>query len=199
VAVEDARGPFTLRSGNESFHERGAARDFALLDFWRWSASALVGNALRGRLAEFLVARALGASLTTAREEWTAYDVQAPGGARIEVKSAAYLQSWPQGRPSQIRFDIAPKRAWDPLTNELAAHATRSSDAYVFALLATRERAALDPLDLTQWRFWALATRDLHRRLGAQKTIGLTALEKATGAGVAFDEIARAVAAALKA
>lgn len=41
-------------------------------------------NNVRGDLAEFLVARAVGA--TGPRVEWDAYDVLAPDGTRIEVK-----------------------------------------------------------------------------------------------------------------
>lgn len=61
-------------------------------DFWRFALSDLRMNNTRGYLAEFIVARAVGA--TTTRVEWDSYDVLAPSGARIEVKSSAYLQVW---------------------------------------------------------------------------------------------------------
>ena len=58
--------------------------DLTLLDFWSWSASDLVSNATRGRLAEFIVANALGVE-SGIREEWAAYDLATATGIKIEV------------------------------------------------------------------------------------------------------------------
>ena len=33
--------------------------NYKVIDFWKWSVSDLVSNATRGRLAEFIVAKAL--------------------------------------------------------------------------------------------------------------------------------------------
>jgi hypothetical protein len=68
------------KTGGECFHANGFAAGFTLLDFWRWSASDLVGNVTRGTLAEFIVARALGSSTLNPREEWAAYDLVTPEG-----------------------------------------------------------------------------------------------------------------------
>jgi hypothetical protein len=65
-----------------------------LLDFWQWAYSDLLSNTNRGRLAEFIVARALSLGLTDVRIEWDAVDLVTPTGVKVEVKSAAYLQSW---------------------------------------------------------------------------------------------------------
>ncbi len=48
----------------------------------------------------------------TPRVEWDAVDLRYRGHG-IEVKSAAYLQSWAQTKPSTITFDVARKRGWD--------------------------------------------------------------------------------------
>lgn len=48
--------------------------------------SDLRTNNTRGYLAEYLVAKAVGA--TTCRVEWDTYDVLTPEGPRVEVKSA---------------------------------------------------------------------------------------------------------------
>ena len=53
------------------------------------------------------------------RAEWDAYDLVAPGGTTVEVKSAAYLQSWAQNALSSICFDVAPSRAWSAATTTL--------------------------------------------------------------------------------
>ena len=46
------------KTGAEPFTAGETPLGFAVLDFWQWSNSNLVGNALRGHIAEFLVARA---------------------------------------------------------------------------------------------------------------------------------------------
>lgn len=60
--------------------------------------SDLRTNNVRGYVAEFLVAQAVGAD--AARVEWDPWDVAAPDGTRIEVKSSGYLQAWAQTRLS---------------------------------------------------------------------------------------------------
>lgn len=85
-------------TGDEPF--RGL--DATVRDFWAYAMSDLLMNNVRGYLAEFLVAKAVGASGT--RVEWDAYDVLTPAGVRVEVKSADYLQAWAQRRLSRISF-----------------------------------------------------------------------------------------------
>lgn len=91
------------KTGSEVFHASRQALGFALHDFWRWSVSDLVSNATRGRLAEFIVASALGIS-SDVRDEWSPYDLLSPEGLKIEVKSAAYIQSWHWSYP--FRYPI---------------------------------------------------------------------------------------------
>ena len=104
------------KTGLEHFRSGREPLPFDLLGFWQWSASDLASNALRGRLAEFLVAQALGVSHGV-RAEWDAYDLRSQDGITVEVKSAAYFQTWAQSAPSKIGFDIAPTRAWNSTTN----------------------------------------------------------------------------------
>jgi hypothetical protein len=165
----------TRKIGTQRFHAGPTDLGFDLLSFWQWSASELVCNALRGQLAEFLVAQALGIAHGL-RVEWDAYDLRTAGGLMIEVKSAAYLQTWAQKGLSTISFDIAPTRLWDPKTNEMASEARRQADLYVFALLAHRDKSTIDPLDLSQWVFYPLTTKTLDDRLPNQRQLSLSAL-----------------------
>ncbi len=48
------------KTGNESFSNNQKTLPFNVWDFWKWSVSDLLSNATRGRLAEFIVATALG-------------------------------------------------------------------------------------------------------------------------------------------
>ena len=87
------------KTGEDPFHIEGKPLDQNLLSFWQWSGSDLVGNTMRGVLAEYIVSSALGESHGH-REEWDAYDIETKEGIKIEVKSAAYIQTWAQNKPS---------------------------------------------------------------------------------------------------
>ena len=163
-----------------------------VLDFWRWSSSDLVGNALRGIFAEYLVASALGLA-KTCRVEWDAFDLSTPNGLRIEVKSAAYLQSWQQKALSQIRFGIAPTRAFDTATNSYTSFSARQADVYVFCLLHHQDKATVNPLDMSQWTFYLLPASTLEARHPFQKTISLASLLKTNPVRCAYEELASAI------
>jgi hypothetical protein len=183
------------RSGDEPFHAAGRPAGFDVAAFWRWSASDLCSNVLRGVLAEYLVARAIGAPSST-RTEWDACDLVSATGVKVEVKSAAYLQSWTQRVPSAISFDIAAKCGWDAATNTYATTPCRPADVYVFAVLAHLDKATLDPLDLTQWHFYVVSGRALEANFGAQKNIALSSLARLSPKPVLYDDLSMAVAAA---
>lgn len=188
--IDNPFGPLAVqrKRGDEPLHNAGTPLGPTLLHFWQWMASDLANNAMRGTLAEFLVATALGAANGT-RVEWDAYDIRTPSGLKVEVKSAAYLQSWAQSRPSTISFAIPPTFGWDAEANTVSAERRRQADLYVFALLAHREKATLDPLDVSQWRFFVLPTAVLDARFPTQKTITLSTLLYAGATEVRFDTL----------
>jgi hypothetical protein len=186
------------KTGAERFRCGPELLPFDLLSFWQWSASDLASNALRGRVAEFLVAQALSVA-DGLRADWDAYDLRSRGGATIEVKSAAYLQTWAQKAPSVISFDIALTRFWDPVTNVMAAEVRRQADIYVFALLAHRDKATLDPMDVSQWVFFVLPTAVLNARVPSQKQIGLLGLRSLGPIECSFGQLREAVEAAAQA
>lgn len=142
-------------------------------EFWEWAYDDLLTNTTRGVLAEYIVAKALG-TLDRKRVEWDNYDLRVDG-IGVEVKSAAYVQSWP-ARPSTIAFGIGPTKGWDASTNTYAASAGRSADVYVFCLLNGTDRERVDPLDVTQWTFYVLPTSVIDREVPMQKRIGLRPL-----------------------
>jgi len=185
------------RIGNEPFHQSGQNLGFDIAGFWRWAASNLASNVWRGVLAEYLVARALGLDVdAVVRTEWDACDIRTPNGLRIEVKSAAYVQTWHQRDPSTVRFTIAMKRGWDASTNTTAPAPCRDSDVYVFALLAHADKAALDPLNVAQWEVFVASARALDTTFGTQKSIGLSSLHRLAPEPVAFSALRGAVATA---
>ena len=176
------------KTGQEHFRSSSDPLGFQLLDFWRWSGSDLVGNTARGILAEYLVARALG-SAQPSRHEWLPFDVLGAGGLRVQVKSAAYLQSWYQSKPSRIAFSIRATRSWNPKTNALAANPTRECDLYVFALLAHRDKITLDPMDVAQWQFYVLSRADIDGYARSQHSITLPSLERCGARSVGYAEL----------
>lgn len=162
-------------------------------DFWSYAMSDLRVNNVRGYLAEFLVARAVGA--TGSRVEWDAYDVLAPGGIKIEVKSSAYLQVWDQWRPSRIVFTGLTGRTWTPQTGE-SPEASYNADVYVFCVHTAQDHADYDPLDVDQWEFY-VSSRAAVEGLG-QKAVSLAALRTIASGPVGYSTLADTVAMATK-
>jgi hypothetical protein len=143
--------------------------------FLRWNSGHLLENHTRGAYAEWLVHQALGLDPGEHRIEWADVDVT-DGAVTLEVKSAAYVQSWPQEGPSVISFPIE----------------QRAATAYVFCLLAEQDPERVDPQDRRQWQFWVVPTGRLH---GGRKSIGLQPLIRAHGEGISYEELSDCIAA----
>lgn len=189
--------PVTRRTGQEPFHRSGVSIDHPLLDFWQWSASDVLGNTARGILAEYIVALDLGVAASV-WSSWDPFDITARDGTKIEVKSAAFLQTWRQKEFSKILFGIAPTRAWNLDSGQFMKTKKRWSDVYVFCILTTKERDKIDPLDLDQWDFYVLPTSVLDRRVPDQKTIGLNSLSRLGATKTHFGEIGLNITACLQ-
>ncbi len=191
---DDMRALSVLRkTGAERFHAAGTELPFDLLDFWRWYCSDITSNVTRGVIAEYIVAQALGV-MGGVRMEWDAFDLTTRDGVRVEVKSAAYLQSWHQTKHSAISFSIQPTIGWNASTNEYGSERKRQADIYVFALLAHRDKHTLDPLDVVQWEFFVVPTRLLDARFPTQARIALSTLLALQPARATFETLTPAVA-----
>src|SRR4051812_1073017 len=95
--------------------QRLADPEASVGDFWAWAFSDLRQNSVRGHLAEYIVAMALGVHLEV-RSAWDDHDLKladllvprSSGGgrtaARLQVKSSGYLQAWPQQQLSMVSF-----------------------------------------------------------------------------------------------
>jgi hypothetical protein len=166
----------TRKSGQERFRVNGTDAGVDLVTFWQWSASDLVDNTMRGVLAEFIVAKALDLVGDRPRESWAQFDLQTRDGVKVEVKSAAYLQSWAQKRLSRIEFSYRATRGFDADTNKTEDVPLRHADVYVFALLRHKDKGSIDPTNLDQWQFFVAATNAIAQRERSQHSIGLTAL-----------------------
>ena len=178
--------PTRLMSGAEPI----AGTDAALSDFWAWALSDLRSNTTRPMLAEFLVARALGVA-GAPRIEWHPHDVETADGLRVEVKSGAYLQSWPQRALSRITFGSLNAGLLDETTNSYSAERGYNADVYVFAVLRATEHAAYDALDTASWDFW-VAPRNVIASTG-QRSLTLRRVEKLAAGPVVYSALAKAI------
>lgn len=127
-------------------------------------------------LAEFLVGHTLGV-VGSPRIEWDAIDFTYLG-KKIEVKSAAYQQSWKQDKPSVISFDIAKKKAWHADTNTYEKEVVRSSDFYVFCLDPIYEEELTGRLDINSWEFYVIPTGMINKEFKDQKNVRLSRIRK---------------------
>ena len=166
-----AQSKVVKKLGTESFSFQDKKLSLTVLDFWQWSSSDLLGNALRGKLAEFIVASAIDC-LDSLRVEWDDFDLITKNSIKIEVKSSAYLQSWEQSKFSKISFGIQPTG----VSQSNSQSKVRKSDIYIFCLLAHKDKNTVNPLCLEQWEFYVLPTKVFNERMPEQKTITLSSL-----------------------
>ena len=176
------------KTGKETFYLDGKKLPLDVLSFWKWSSSELLGNALRGVLAEFIVASTIDI-LDKPREEWDAYDLKTKTGLKIEIKSSSYLQSWEQVELSKIIFGIQPTSDWDYSINKRSKEKMRQSDIYIFCVLSHKDKSSVNPLDLSQWDFYILETKVLNEKVKTQKTITLSSLLKLNPIKIKYDNL----------
>ena len=162
------------------------------MSFWQWSSSELLGNTLRGILAEFIVASTIDI-LDKPREEWDAYDLKTKNGLKIEIKSSSYLQSWEQTELSKIIFGIQPTSNWDYSTNKRSEVKIRQSDVYIFCVLSHKDKNTVNPLNLNQWDFYILETKVLNEKVKTQKSITLSSLLKLNPIKIKYDGLKREI------
>ena len=176
-----------IKKGTENFNYKNQKLDFTLTDFWSWNQSNLIENRTRGILAEFIVKQALNIQKGT-RVEWDCYDLITEKEIKIEVKSAAYIQSWDQKEYSPIKFGIN-KTISDPSNPDYDGKYRRWSHCYIFCLLHHKDQKTINPLDLDQWTFYVLKTDILNKKTPNQKTIGLNSLLKLKPTKCNFNEL----------
>lgn len=169
------------KSGNEDFINKGKSIGTTMLDFWQWAYSDTMGNAERGKIAEFIVAQAVGIPVKNSdnlSDPWGKFDLESPNGIKIEVKASGYIQSWAQEYESKLIFGISETLGWDALTSKFEEEKKRQSDVYVFCVFKHKEAETLNPLQLEQWDFYVISTKILNEKVKMQKSISLNKLIK---------------------
>ncbi len=180
------------KTGNEYLIQKGNPLENNVIEFWQWACSDLASNTMRGIFAEYIVACALKIDMGI-KPDWNAYDLVTKSGIKLEIKSAAYLQTWKQPKLSNISFDISPTKGWDASTNIYSNEIKRQADIYIFCLLKHQDKSTLNPLDLDQWIFYLLPTITLNEKKPNQQKIGLSPLLKLNPMVATFAEISSTI------
>ncbi|MDL2717682.1 MAG: hypothetical protein PT977_08010 [Acidobacteriota bacterium] len=175
-------------TGSEPFRRSTEPMGLTLLDFWRWSESDLLNSQTRSRLAEFIVATALGARAEGPRDERSALELVTPDDVEVRVKSGSFLKSFRQQDLSKVVFipQVRPRPG-------ASLGAARRPLVHVFALLDSVERASVDPLDLGQWRFFVPPTSKLEALTKEQHALTVPRLDELSMGSVAFEDLEVAV------
>jgi hypothetical protein len=147
------------------------------LDFWRWAYSDLMQNITRGYVAQFIVAWSLQVD-TSPNNPWLPYDVKAPNGKRIEVKSTAHLQAWKhaEGKCKPL-FVLKKKR---PYSDEegLGKLPQWNADIYILSYYFWQNMETADIMNLDHWKFWVFSLGELLEVLRGKQSITAKSLER---------------------
>ena len=175
-------------NGTEKFEFNGKELGYDFLDFWKFHYSNIYD--IQGKIAEFIVARALGIHQSQNDKYWTLWDLTYHG-LRIEVKETSYYHSFNQeGKVSQQRtFGIT--KANDSYDPEVSGNSDfcRQNDVYVFCLNTGYTEEESYPLNLNHWEFYIVPTSVINETCDDQKTISLNRIKTLGYSAVAYDRI----------
>lgn len=160
----------------------------------------VMSNLIRPHYVEFMIGAALGSAWTVVSADWAGWDLEHAGGARIEVKQSAALQTWTgrqslNGRTTRGSFDVRRRTGyWTDGGARWLAYDGRAADLFVFAWHPVVDAARADQRDPWQWLFYIVPERELP----PQKTMGLATIRRRWSL-VGFDDLAAAVDEAVRA
>lgn len=172
-------------NGKEKFILNGEQTDMDIADFWRWHFCDRFD--LQDKMAEYIVAKALGKKSADNIGSWTLFDIMYRN-KRIEVKETSYYHSWQSDEEPKSKarnFRIA--KAYSEYKDAASSY-ERQNDIYVFCLNTGSTREDSDPLQLEYWEFYIIPTKTINEVCGEAKTISLSRVRK-LAKGVAYREI----------
>jgi len=174
--------------GTEKFVFDDRELGFDLLDFWRFHYSNIYD--IQGRIAEFIVAKAVGNDKSQNDQYWTLWDLTYRN-LRIEVKETSYYHSFnEEGKVSCRRsFDISKANGSYDVKNSGNTEFCRQNDVYVFCLNTGNTRETSYPLNLNNWEFYIVPTSVINEKCGDNKTISLNKIKRMGYSAKRYDEI----------
>lgn len=175
-------------NGNESFIFDGKELDYKFIDFWRFHFSNIYD--IQGRIAEFIVAKALGINESQNDQYWTLWDLTYRG-KKIEVKETSYYHSFNKdGKISKQRTFGIPKAngSYDP---EVSGNTEfrRQNDVYIFCLNIGETKEDSYPLNLNNWEFYIVPTEIIDDKCKDNKTISLGRIKSLGFSAVRYSDI----------
>ena len=166
-------------SGDEEFSFNGRATNMTMLEFWRWHYSEIFD--LQEKIAEYIVAKALGLNEADNVGSWTLYDIDYRN-TRIEIKETSYVHAWQTDEEEKSKrrsFGITKAHSeYGNPSSELA----RQNDIYVFCLNTGMTRAESNPLQLEHWEFYIVPTEVINEECGDGQSVSLSRVRKMTDA-----------------
>jgi hypothetical protein len=120
-------------------------------------------NNIRSIYVEYMVAELLGESWRLTSGDWSGWDLEGPGGIRLEVKQSAACQTWaaPSGRRSKASFDIKPRNGYWEGGSRWVSQRGRHANVYLFCWHSVEDAATCDQRDPEQWKFYVVASTAL--------------------------------------
>ncbi len=174
--------------GTEKFEFNGKKLDYNFIDFWRFHYSNIYD--IQGRIAEFIVAKALDINESQNDQYWTLWDLTYKG-LRIEVKETSYYHSFnKEGKVSKHRsFGITKANgSYDPQVSGNTEF-RRQNDVYVFCLNKGYTKEESYPLNLNNWEFYIVPTSVIDAECGDNKTISLNKIKRLGYSATPYDKI----------
>ena len=188
LIVLEKKSVFGLK-GNEEFTYYDQKTEMNISDFWRWHYSDVYD--LQDKIAEYVVAKALGCSEPYNVGTWTLFDILYRG-YRIEVKETSYYHSWQTDEETKSRqriFGIT--KAYSEYQNNKSIF-ERQNDIYVFCLNTGDTKNDSNPLKLENWEFYIIPTAIIDKECGNGKTISLSKVRK-LAEKLQYDEIKKRI------
>ena len=184
---------YPLLTGDERFTNNGEEVELKLLDFWRFQYSNVWD--LQGYIAEFIVAKSLEIKVPRNRNGWSLYDIYY-NGYRIEVKQTSDWHSWNRDGYVQKtpRFGIS--KAYS-VYQDVNSDYERQNDIYVFCHLKGNDAKSANPMNLSAWDFYVIATKLINDRCGDNKTISFSRVRR-FAVPVSYNELHNKIDAVIK-
>lgn len=162
-------------TGNESFILNDKDTEMNILDFWRWHFCDRFD--LQDKIAEYIVAKALGLSEADNTGTWTLFDIYYRG-KRIEVKETSYYHSWQSDEePKSNVRNFGINKAYSVYQDSSSKY-ERQNDIYVFCLNTGMTKSESNPLNLNNWEFYIVKTSVINAECNDSKTISLSRVRK---------------------
>jgi hypothetical protein len=107
----------------------------------------------------------------------------------VEVKAAGYLQGWGQNSLAVPKFSIRKAQYYDRSKGQYQPPKARHSEVYVFCLHDCKDPGVVNPLDLSQWCFYVVPTKELDKAWQERKDISAKQLDAAGYGTVGYDQL----------